>query len=252
LRHRQRRSGRRRSNPDIRTREFFNHHAPCCRRAGGDTPPRQASRLLFLALLAFAERIGGDVFYAPLRVQVRPGKFRERDLLLVLDKDDPRAQDEFWLGTDRVMEIVSPDTPARDPQEKPRDYAEANIPENWIVNPLDATITVLVLQGDAYTTAGVFQRRDRAKSRLLDGFSVSVDESWQYGSEKSAGAAQPGRVYWPHDAGTNEVLSVPAFRVLLVIISDNAESDDLRAGGRCVVQGHADRRATRQCAQIQG
>jgi len=134
------------------------------------------SKLLFLALLAFAERIGGDVFYAPLRVQVRPGKFREPDLLMVLDKDDPRAQDEFWLGADLVMEIVSPDKPARDTQEKPRDYAEANIPEYWIINPLDATITVLVLQGDVYTTAGVFQRGERAKSKLLDGFSVSVDE----------------------------------------------------------------------------
>jgi Uma2 family endonuclease len=134
------------------------------------------SKLLFLALLAVAERIGGDVFYAPLRVQVRPGKFREPDLLLVLDKDDPRAQDEFWLGADLVMEIVSPDKPTRDTHEKPRDYAEANIPEYWIVNPLDATITVLVLQDDVYTTAGVFHRGERAGSRLLDGFSVSVDE----------------------------------------------------------------------------
>jgi len=134
------------------------------------------SKLLFLALFAVAERIGGDVFYAPLRVQVRPGKFREPDLLLVLDKDDPRAQDEFWLGADLVMEIVSPDKPARDTQEKPRDYAEANIPEYWIINPLDATITVLVLQGDAYTTAGVFQHGERASSQLLNGFSVSVDE----------------------------------------------------------------------------
>src|SRR5215213_5915261 len=128
------------------------------------------SKLLFLALLTVAERIGGDVFYAPLRVQVRPGKFREPDLLMVLDKADPRAQDEFWLGADLVIEIVSPDKPTRDTEEKPLDYAAAGIPEYWIVNPLDATITVLVLQGDAYTTAGVFQRGERASSRLLNGF----------------------------------------------------------------------------------
>src|SRR5215203_4683794 len=54
------------------------------------------SRLLFLALLELAQRIGGDVFYAPLRIQVRPGKFREPDLLFVLHKYDPRAQNEFW------------------------------------------------------------------------------------------------------------------------------------------------------------
>jgi Uma2 family endonuclease len=134
------------------------------------------SKVLFLALLAITQRTGGDVFYAPLRVQVRPGKFREPDLLMVLDKDDPRAQEEFWLGADLVMEIVSPDKPTRDTQEKPRDYAEANIPEYWIVNPLDETITVLVLQNDAYAIAGVFHRGERAGSILLEGFSVSVDE----------------------------------------------------------------------------
>jgi hypothetical protein len=42
--------------------------------------------------------------------------------------------------------------------------------------PIDETITVLVLQGNAYTAAGVFHRGERAISTLLHGFSVSVDE----------------------------------------------------------------------------
>ena len=134
------------------------------------------SKLLFLALLAAAQRIGGDVFYAPLRVQVRSGKFREPDLLFILDKDDPRAQDEFWLGADLVVEIVSPDKPKRDTEEKPLDYAEADIPEYWIVNPLDRTISVLILQDDAYATHGIYRAGERAASVLLDNFSVSVDE----------------------------------------------------------------------------
>jgi Uma2 family endonuclease len=134
------------------------------------------SKVLFLALFAIAQRIGGDVFYAPLRVQVRPGKFREPDLLMILDKDDPRAQNEFWLGADLVIEIVSPDKPTRDTEEKPLDYAAASIPEYWIVNPLDKTITVLGLQDDVYTTQGVFHSGEWAISTLLDGFRVSVNE----------------------------------------------------------------------------
>ena len=134
------------------------------------------SKVLFLALLAVMRRIGGDVFYAPLRVEVRAGKFREPDLLLVLDKNDPRAQDEYWTGADLVMEIVSPDKPKRDTEEKPLDYAEASIPEYWIINPLNDTITVLTLAGKAYVEHGIFQRGDRAVSKLLDGFSMSVDE----------------------------------------------------------------------------
>ncbi len=134
------------------------------------------SRLLFLALLAVMQRIGGDVFYAPLRVQIRPGKFREPDLLLVRDKADPRAQDAYWLGADLVMEIVSPDQPQRDTHEKRLDYAEAGIPEYWIINPLTQTITVLVLDGETYTEYGVFAGDERATSKLLSGFSVRVDE----------------------------------------------------------------------------
>jgi Uma2 family endonuclease len=109
-------------------------------------------------------------------VQVRAGKFREPDLLVLRDEQDPRRQNEFWLGADLVVEIVSPDKAKRDTEEKPLDYAEASIPEYWIVNPLQSTITVLVLEEGAYVELGVFRRGDQAVSKLLDGFSISVDE----------------------------------------------------------------------------
>jgi Uma2 family endonuclease len=53
------------------------------------------SRLLFLALLGFIHRLGGTVFYAPLRLQVRPGELRDPDLLLLQDMNDPRRQNAF-------------------------------------------------------------------------------------------------------------------------------------------------------------
>lgn len=134
------------------------------------------SQFLFLALLGFLQRIGGKVYYAPLRVRIRARKFREPDLLLVRDANDPRRQNRYWLGADLVVEIVSPDKPTRDTAEKPLDYAEAGIPEYWIVNPIMDTITVLMLAGDTYVEHGVFQRGDRAVSKLLEGFDVSVDE----------------------------------------------------------------------------
>lgn len=132
------------------------------------------SLFLLLALLAFIRPRNGIVLYAPLRLEIRPDKFREPDLLLLLDKHDPRAQDAYWLGADLVVEIVSPDNPQRDLEEKPRDYAEAGIPECWIVNPINETITVLVLEADAYTTHSVCGRGTQASSRLLPGFEVDV------------------------------------------------------------------------------
>ena len=134
------------------------------------------SRFLLFALFAFVQQLGGTVLYAPLRLQIREGKFREPDLLLVRDAHDPRRQNRFWLGADLVIEVVSPDDPDRDTHVKRVDYAEAGIPEYWIVNPIDETITVLTLGGDAYTEHGIFRRGEQASSVLLSGFVLSVAE----------------------------------------------------------------------------
>ena len=125
---------------------------------------------------AIVGQTGGKVLFAPLRLRVRPGKLREPDILLLLDAADSRYQDAYWLGADLVVEIVSPDGAERDTEQKPLDYAEAGIPEYWIVNPLDATITVLTLDGPSYRLHGRFGRGERATSRLLAEFGVSVDE----------------------------------------------------------------------------
>jgi Uma2 family endonuclease len=95
---------------------------------------------------------------------------------LVRDANDARRQKRYWLGADMVVEIVSADDPERDTKVKRKEYAQAGIPEYWIVNPLTATITVLVLEGEMYTEYGVFGRGDLAVSKLLDGFSMSVDD----------------------------------------------------------------------------
>ena len=134
------------------------------------------SQHLFLALLPFIGALGGKVHYAPLRLRIRDGKFREPDLLLVRDASDPRRRNDYWRGADLVLEIVSPDDPGRDVQVKREDYAEARIPEYWVVNPIDETITVLTLAGDAYTEHGVFRRGQQADSVSLHGFAVSVTE----------------------------------------------------------------------------
>lgn len=130
---------------------------------------------LFQAFFAFVQPIGGKVLFAALRLRIRPRKFREPDLLLLRDANDPRRENRYWLGADLVLEVVSPDKPAHDLVTKRGDYAEAKIPEYWIVNPQTETITVLRLEGEAYVEHGVFGRGTLATSALLEGFAVDVD-----------------------------------------------------------------------------
>ncbi len=61
---------------------------------------------------------------------------------------------------------------------KVADYAEAGIPEYWIVNPLEGTIIVLTLEAGAYVAHSVFRRGEQASSKLLSGFTVDVDAAF--------------------------------------------------------------------------
>jgi Uma2 family endonuclease len=143
-------------------------------------PTRKHQRIiafLYQLLVALVKPQGGEVLFAALRMQIRPGKYREPDLLLLLDAGDPRNQEAYWLGADMVVEVVSPDDPERDTVLKRADYAEAGIPEYWIVNPLDETITVLALADDGqYAEHGVFGRGAQATSRLIANLTVGADE----------------------------------------------------------------------------
>src|SRR5262249_26782121 len=109
-----------------------------------------------------------------LRLRIRDGKLREPDILLVRSTADPRRNNKIWDGADLVLEVVSEDNPERDVKDKRGDYAEARVPEYWIVNPMNETITVLRLAGSAYEEAGNYQRGQLATSVFLPEFSVDV------------------------------------------------------------------------------
>jgi Uma2 family endonuclease len=130
---------------------------------------------LFEALLAWARpRDAGKVLFSALRVRLRPGKVREPDVVFMRKENDHRRGNEFWDGADLVMEVVSDDDRRRDLVIKRFEYAQAGIPEYWIIDPKNAEVTVLKLAGELYTEHGVFARGQQATSATLDGFTVDV------------------------------------------------------------------------------
>lgn len=132
---------------------------------------------LYRLLHDFAAARGlGMVLAAPTRVRLWPGKFREPDVLFLDAEHADRCGEYFWEGADLVMEVVSDDDRRRDLETKRREYAQAKIPEYWIVDPLEGRITVLRLDEDrpSYVERGIFPRGERATSHLLPGFEVDV------------------------------------------------------------------------------
>jgi Uma2 family endonuclease len=130
---------------------------------------------LYTLLLAFAQRFGGTALFAPFRVRLWEGKFREPDLMFMLPTNTDRRHDNYWDGADVVIEAVSPDDPQRDFVTKRQEYAQAGIPEYWIVDPQAELISVLRLEQDQYAEHGQFGRGAAATSPLLAGLQIVVD-----------------------------------------------------------------------------
>src|SRR5262245_54849574 len=97
-----------------------------------------------------------------------------------------RCLEEYWIGADLVMELVSgdPKDRKRDLLIKPRQYAAARIPEYWIIEPDAKFIRVLTLHGKTYKLHGNFRPGTTATSVLLPGFQVAVDAVLAAGKAK--------------------------------------------------------------------
>lgn len=131
---------------------------------------------LYELLKAFvAANAPGVVCFSALPVRLGPGHYREPDLLYMREANRHRIR-AYWDGADLVMEVVSPSRPEHDRETKRVEYAQAGIPEYWIVDIVIGRIQVLVLDGQAYRLHGDFGPGELATSATLPGFSVSVDE----------------------------------------------------------------------------
>src|SRR5262249_19261470 len=118
----------------------------------------------------------GEVLFAGIRVRFWEGKYREPDVVFMLTQHASRITNDYWDSADLVMEVVrdSASDRHRDLVTKRAEYAQAGIPEYWIVDPELGQVTVLVLDGPAYAIHGVFPRGQHATSKLLPAFAVDV------------------------------------------------------------------------------
>jgi Uma2 family endonuclease len=141
--------------------------------------PTLAHQLIVLFLLKLLEEFVGSrgvVVVAPYPLRVPSGRYREPDVLYMGPEQRPALDSPFTRAAELVVEVVSSNDPNRDYVTKRRDYAEAGVPEYWIVDPSAGQILVLNLEGGTYVEHGQFKRGQRATSNRLPGFDVSVDE----------------------------------------------------------------------------
>ena len=102
--------------------------------------------------------------------------FRQPDVLATLDRSS--LLEGFAVAADLIAEVVDSDADAktRDFVEKRLDYAEAGVPEYWVIDPSDETVLQLRLADGRYEEVGTFGIGETVASTAIPDFSVDLAE----------------------------------------------------------------------------
>jgi Uma2 family endonuclease len=148
---------------------------------------------LYVRFRAFVRDNGlGEVHIAPLPVRLWPDKIREPDLFFVAKEHMDRMGEKACGVPDLVLEIISPGTREVDRGEKFSEYSRAGVLEYWIADPEKRGIEVYVLQGRVYELLVKVEPGEKAYSKVLSGFEVSVDEIFRHVENSAEGSRREG------------------------------------------------------------
>lgn len=117
----------------------------------------------------------GEVFYAPIDVELSKQNVFQPDVLVILSEHLARIHKKRIVGApDLAVEIVSPSSILNDRSIKRMAYEQFGIPEYWLVDPEEKSIEVFVLENGAYVSLGLFVGEQRVISRIVPELTVSV------------------------------------------------------------------------------
>ncbi|MEH2308937.1 Uma2 family endonuclease [Nostoc sp.] len=80
-----------------------------------------------------------------------------------------------------IVEVVSPESVKRDYRHKRSEYAALEVPEYWIVDPLEAKVSVLLLE-DGFYEEIVFTGTQEIVSRTFPELAIAVDQVFTAGN----------------------------------------------------------------------
>ena len=104
---------------------------------------------------------------------------READLLFVSKQREDIIRPTYLNGpADLVLEIVSPESVARDWREKHAEYAKGGVREYWVVDPASRRVEVYVLTRSK--TYKLIEEKDgKVSSSVLKGLYIRPEWLWQ-------------------------------------------------------------------------
>jgi len=136
-------------------------------------------RLSYLLNAFLLQHRSGEVLTAPIDVLLpeRLGDPVQPDLVVVTREHQENIGELNIQGApDLVMEVLSPSNPEYDRTLKHEIYAEAGVPEYWIIDPYERMVEVFTLRDGGYEPIGRYCEGETAPSELLAGFTAAINE----------------------------------------------------------------------------
>ncbi len=123
----------------------------------------------------------GTVLSAPfqMKLETRPSG-REPDLMFVSTARLDRLRNAYFDGpADLAVEIISPESRARDRGDKFYEYEQAGVREYWLIDPLRKQAEFYLLGEDSIYRLAPTGESNIFHSRVLDGLYLKVEWLWQ-------------------------------------------------------------------------
>jgi Uma2 family endonuclease len=128
------------------------------------------------ALLRYAEALKlGCILPGPCDVVLSDGIVIHPDILFIKNERRGLIGEHKLHGTpDLVVEVLSPQTRAKDLKTKKRIYSRYEIQEYWLADPEARMIETLVWSELGYISAGCYGQSDRVSSPLFPTFNLHL------------------------------------------------------------------------------
>ncbi len=123
----------------------------------------------------------GEVLFAPfqMRLRTRPSG-REPDLLFVARDRLDKLQNAYLDGpADLAVEIISPDSRARDRVDKYHEYEQAGVREYWLIDPARELADFYQLNADGIYSQVIIDDDGIFRSSVIEGLWIRIDWLWQ-------------------------------------------------------------------------
>ena len=123
----------------------------------------------------------GELWTAPLDVRLSHDTAVQPDLIFVSKARANIIQENYIDGApDLVVEILSPSTAAHDRATKLTLYAEAGVPEVWLLDPLAKTVEGLKLEGKKYLVDAALAGDQKLSSSQFPGWELPLTELFDF------------------------------------------------------------------------